>query len=136
MSIAERISPLVGRLLFVWYFGAQAIGWSDDWAASVAYFTLKGVPAPSVLLALVIVIQVLGAISLLLGFRAKQGALMLFAFEIAAAMMFHDYWTLTGGAREATFELFARNLAIAGGLLMIVGLGAGPFAMDNANKRR
>jgi len=33
-------------------------------------------------------------------------------------------------ARTADFDIFARNIAIAGGLLMLIGMGSGRFAMD------
>jgi hypothetical protein len=33
--------------------------------------------------------------------------------------------------RSADYDIFARNIAIAGGLLILVGTGPGPFAVDN-----
>jgi uncharacterized membrane protein YphA (DoxX/SURF4 family) len=33
--------------------------------------------------------------------------------------------------RGAEFEIFARDVAICGGLLLMVGMGPGPFAIDN-----
>ena len=32
------------------------------------------------------------------------------------------------------FEIFARDFAICGGLLLLVGMGPGPFAIDNRGK--
>jgi len=47
-------------------------------------------------------------------------------------VMLHDFWHIPYGAtRDAELQTFARDMAICGGLLMIVGLGAGPFAADN-----
>jgi uncharacterized membrane protein YphA (DoxX/SURF4 family) len=35
-------------------------------------------------------------------------------------------------ARDADFDIFARNIAIAGGLLMLIGMGSGKFGFDGA----
>jgi putative oxidoreductase len=85
-----------------------------------------------VLLTAAVIVMLLGGISLLLGFHARHGAMLLFGFTIAATVLMHDYWHLTAAVvRDADYEIFARNVAIAGGLLMVIGLGAGPFAIDN-----
>jgi hypothetical protein len=50
----------------------------------------------------------------------------------------HDYWHLrVAAARNADFDNFARTIAIAGGLLMLIGMGlmligmgSGGFAID------
>ena len=36
--------------------------------------------------------------------------------------------------RDADFDIFARNIAIAGGLLMLIGMGSGRFGFDGAPK--
>jgi putative oxidoreductase len=74
----------------------------------------------------------LGSLSLLLGFCTRAGALALFAITIGATVTMHDYWHLQAlQARVADFDIFARNVAIAGGLLFLIGMGSGRFALDN-----
>ena len=47
----------------------------------------------------------------------------------------HDYRHLrAAAARGADFDIFARNIAIAGGLLMLIGMGSGRFAIDSAGR--
>ena len=54
---------------------------------------------------------------------------------IVSAFTLHDFWHIApGAAHTAEFTIFTRDFAISGGLLMIVGLGAGPFALDNRPK--
>ena len=44
----------------------------------------------------------------------------------------HDYWKISDApTRAADYEIFSRNIAIAGALLIMVGMGAGPFSLDN-----
>ena len=59
-------------------------------------------------------------------------AVILFGLTIAAAFAMHDFWHLANAAsRDGEFEIFTRDVAICGGLLIMIGLGGGPFAIDN-----
>jgi putative oxidoreductase len=60
---------------------------------------------------------------------------MLFALTIVAAVTMHDFWHYADAAvRAAEMAIFARDIAICGGLLMMIGMGPGPFAVDNRGK--
>ena len=132
MSISELISPLVGRVILGWFFISEALSYGRQWEGTIQLMMLKDVPAPALLLALGIVVMLIGGLSLLLGFQARHGALLLFAFTIAASVLMHPYWRIeNASARSDDYEIFVRNIAIAGGLLMIMGLGSGPLSLDN-----
>lgn len=133
MSISELLSPLVGRMVFGWFFLSQVALYGGDWEGTITLMTFRGIPGAAFILALTLLLLVMGSLSLIFGFHARYGALILFTVTILAAVMMHDYWRIADpAARAADFELFACNAAIAGGLLMLVGLGAGPLAVDNA----
>jgi putative oxidoreductase len=132
MSFSEVISPFVGRLALAWFFLSEAYMRAGAWDANVTQMAMLNMPVPPLLLAAAVIVMLLGGISLLLGFHARHGAMLLFGFTIVATVLMHDYWHLTAAVvRDADYEIFARNIAIAGGLLMVIGLGAGPFAIDN-----
>ncbi len=136
MSFSEYISPLVGRLALAWFFLSEVYTRAGAWEANVSLMALKQIPAPPFLFALAILVMVLGGLSLLLGFHARHGAMLLFGFTAVSSALMHDYWHIKdAAARAADYEIFARNIAIAGGLLMVIGLGAGPFALDNRKGR-
>jgi putative oxidoreductase len=136
MSISEYISPLVGRLALAWFFLFEVYARAGAWEANVSLMASKQVPAPPFLFALAILVTVLGGLSLLLGFHARHGAMALFGVTVISSVLMHDYWHIVEpAARAADYAIFARNIAIAGGLLMMIGLGAGPFALDNRRKR-
>ena len=131
MSFGESLAPFLGRLVLAWFFLTQAYHYALDWNDTAILLTMKNVPTPPVLLLTALTGIVLGSISLLLGFRTRAGALALFAITIAATVTMHDYWHLrVAAARSADFDIFARNIAIAGGLLMLIGMGSGRFAID------
>ncbi|MGQ0742406.1 MAG: DoxX family membrane protein [Alphaproteobacteria bacterium] len=137
MSLAERISPLLGRLALAWFFLSDAYMRASDWSGTVALLNGKNIPVPEIVLFVALSAMVLGGLSLVLGLRTKAGAALLFAFTITSTVLLHDYWTLADAeARQADFQIFIRNVAIAGGLLLLLGIGPGSIAVDNAGRSR
>ena len=136
MSFSEYISPLIGRFALAWFFLSEVYARAGAWEANVSLMALKQIPAPPLLFALAILVMILGGLSLVLGFHIRHGAMLLFGFTVISSALMHDYWHIKdAAARAADYEIFARNIAIAGGLLMVIGLGAGPFALDNRDDR-
>jgi len=132
MSPAEKISPFFGRCALVWFFVAVAGDILTNFHAIDVQLGAKQVPVAPLLLVVALVLILLGSLSILFGYHARHGAIMLFGLTAAAAVMLHDFWHIPPGpVRAAELQTFARDMAICGGLLMIVGLGAGPFAADN-----
>jgi putative oxidoreductase len=133
MSFGESIAPLFGRWVLAWFFLTQAYHHALDWNNTALLLAMKAVPAPPAILLVALIGLVMGSFSLLVGFRTRIGALVLFAITIGGTITLHDYWRLdVEGARDADFDIFARNIAIAGGLLMLIGMGSGKFGFDGA----
>jgi putative oxidoreductase len=133
MSFWEHVSPLIGRWVFAWFFLGEVGHYGGDWSGTISLLNFAGVPAAPFVLALGLILTVLGSLSLIFGFQTRHGAMLLFAITMATAVIIHDYWTIGSNpmARAADFQLFACYVAIAGGLLVLVGMGPGPFAADN-----
>jgi len=135
MSVAERISPFVGRLLIAWLFLGEVRFRLEDWEGTVGLMHMRHIPDANLLLAIALIVMLLGGLALLLGYHTRQGALLLFGFTILATVFMHDYWRIGNSIeRDADYEIFIRNIAVAGGLLLLVGMGPGSFAMDNRPK--
>ena len=135
MSFAETISPFFGRCAFVWFYLNGAMDILSNWAAIAADMAAKNVPLPPLVLLVVLLVIVMGSISLLFGYHTRHGAIVLFGMTMIATVTMHDFWHYADAAMRAQqFGLFARDFAICGGLLLLVGLGPGPFAMDNRSK--
>jgi putative oxidoreductase len=136
MSVGESIAPFLGRIVLSWFFIVQAARYIRDWNETAVLLTMKAVPAPPLSMLFALIAAVLGSISLFLGYRTRIGALALFTVTLISTVTLHDYWHIRASvARDADFDIFARNVAIAGGLLMLIGLGSGRFAMDNAKPK-
>lgn len=132
MSFSETISPLLGRLALSWFYGAGAYNIVNNFAQMSHELTAKHVPMAPLLLVLAFVLMVMGTFSLLVGYHTRHGAVLLFGMTIVATVVLHDYWHIADAvARKAEFEIFSRDVAICGGLLMMIGMGCGPFGWDN-----
>jgi putative oxidoreductase len=132
MSFSETISPFFGRCILVWFYGATIMNILAGWPHQVAVLDAHHVPVAPAVLVMTLIFLFLGCISLLFGYHARHGAVLLFGLTIVAAWTLHPFWMFAdGGTRAAEFDVFARDVAICGGLLMVVGLGPGPFALDN-----
>lgn len=80
---------------------------------------------PSVFLVVAIAFELLGGLSLLLGYRAKWGALALILFTVVATYAFHN------PLKDPTqMVMLLKNLAIMGGLLYVAAHGAGRWSLD------
>jgi putative oxidoreductase len=139
MSFSELIAPFLGRAALAWFFLSSAFSILGNFEGQAQLMMLAHIPAPQLLLVGVLVVLFLGGLSLLFGFHIRAGALLLCAFTLIASVLMHDFWKIANPIdRASDFEIFGRNVAIAGGLLLLVGMGPGAFAIDNrlAPKKR
>ncbi len=135
MSFSETISPFLGRCAFVWFYLTGAMDILANWHHVAGLMDAKHLPLPPLLLLLALLLIFMGCISLFFGYHTRYGAVMLFGLTIVAAVTMHDFWHYAGGgARAAEMGIFGRDVAICGGLLLMVGMGPGPFAIDNRGK--
>ena len=135
MSFSETISPFFGRCAFVYFYVASAMDIVGNWRDITSDLAAKHVPIPPLVLLVALVLIFMGCISLLFGYHTRHGAVMLFGMTIISTFILHDFWHYTdAGARGAQLSIFIRDFAICGGLLLMVGMGPGPFAVDNRPK--
>ena len=109
--------------------GVQQI---EHWNDAATAMTEHGLSSVGPLLALAVVVQIGCGLGLAIGFRTRLMALVLFLFTLIVSFALHDFWTVTDAAlARIETQLFAKNVAIAGGLLVLVGLGAGNWSYDS-----
>ena len=132
MSLSEKISPFFGRVALTWFFITVIGDILNNFHGISVQLGSKHVPLPPLVMVVALVLLVMGCFSLLFGYHTKHGAVLLFGLTVVTAVVLHDFWHLPQGpARSSEFDVFARDLAICGGLLIMIGLGAGPGALDN-----
>ena len=122
MSGIYKISGLLGRILISFMFLQSGINKIGGYKATLGYMESKGVPGG--LLPIVIFVEIAGAIAVIVGWQARLFALLLAGFCILAALFFHmDF------SNQVQTIMFMKNLAIAGGFLMIFAHGAGDLSL-------
>lgn len=100
-------------------------------AGTTAYIASKGLPMPAVLAVGSGLLELLAGLAVAVGFKARISAGALAAFTLLASVMFHNFWAMPAEQVMVNQLMFMKNLAIIGGLLLIVAYGAGPASIDS-----
>ena len=79
-STLNKSLLVIGRILMGIIFVESGFGKIMDFDGTAAYMAAKGMPMVSLLLLGAIAAEIGGGLSLILGFRARLGALALFLF--------------------------------------------------------
>ncbi|MCP3139947.1 DoxX family protein [Pyxidicoccus xibeiensis] len=123
------LAPL-GRLLFSAIFITSGLNHFFQLQALTAYAQASGVPEPRLAVLLSGVALVGGGLCVLLGVFARLGAAAIAVFLLAAAFMVHRFWLIPDAvAAQEQLIHFMKNLSMAGGALLIVYFGSGPFSL-------
>jgi putative oxidoreductase len=107
-----------------------------DWSSTAAYMEAAGLPMVDLLLPIAAAVEILGGLSVMTGTFARAGALALVVFLIPTSLVFHDFWNLEGMERTTQMAAFMKNVSIAGGLLVVLGYGAGKVSVDRKLQKR
>lgn len=102
-----------------------------NFARTVESMKALGLPAPSVLLAVAIAMLIVGSLSLIAGYKARWGALLLIAFLLPATYYYHAPWRAADAAEAGQQVIhFLKNIGLIGAMLMVMVLGSGPGSLD------
>ncbi|MCO6148060.1 DoxX family protein [Flavobacterium sp. NRK1] len=125
-----KYTLLAGRVLYSLIFIFSSFGHFSE--PSIGYAASKGVPAASLLVPLSGIIELIGALSILLGYKAKYGAWLIVLFLIPVTFMLHNFWTIEDAmAKQMDMAAFMKNISMMGAALMIAYFGSGPLSLDN-----
>lgn len=125
-AVLDQAKPflnLTSRILMSLIF--LSAGWQKVSAYAGVRGFMRSLGIPGELLPLVILIELGGAIALVLGYRTRVAALLLAGFSVLAATLVHFH----PGDPE-NMIVFMDNLAMAGGLLLFVQYGGGALSLD------
>jgi putative oxidoreductase len=126
---------LAGRLLLALLFLPAGIGKLTGFAGTVGYISSVGLPLPQAAAALAMVVEIVGSVALIVGYRARVVAIVLAVFTLLASLFFHNYWALPADQQMMQHLLFTKNLAVVGGLLTLAAWGAGAWSLDGRGKQ-
>ena len=121
--------PLAARICLCIIFINSGIGKIFDFASTAKMMAARGLPIANILLIFTIAFQLLGGLSLLLGYKVKIGSILLILFLIPATLVFHNPI-----ADSEELNDFLKNIGLIGGLLMVIYAGAGALSIDNTTE--
>lgn len=127
MKLFQTLSAPIGRILIAIIFFMSGINKISGYAGIQGYMEAMGIPGQ--LLPLVIIIEILAGLAVIIGWQTRLAALTLAGFSIVSALIFH-----TNFADQIQFIMFMKNIAIAGGFLLLIANGPGACALDNRLK--
>jgi putative oxidoreductase len=124
---AARYLPFAGRLLIALTFVMSGLSKVADYSGTVGFISASKLPLPASLAYVgAVAVEIACSVMLIVGFQARAAAAVLALYCVATAVFFH-----TDFANPDNIIHFMKNLAMTGGLLQIVGFGAGALSIDN-----
>ena len=121
---------LLGRLLLALLFLPAGIMKIGGFAGTAGFIASKGLPMPEVGAVLAIVVEIGASLALIVGFGTRIAAIVLAVFTLAASVIFHNYWGVPADQAYVQQLMFFKNIAVAGGLLVLAAFGAGSLSLD------
>lgn len=128
MRNSQNLADLAGRILIAVLFLTAGFGKISGYAGTQGYMQSHGLPGA--LLPLVIALEIGASALVIAGLWTRGAALALAAFSVATALLFH------ANLGDAMQQInFMKNLAIAGGFLILAANGAGAWSVDARRAR-
>jgi putative oxidoreductase len=116
---------LAARICICLIFFKAGISHITGFSGLVETLRSQGLPLAIVLAAGTVFFQLLGSVSLLLGYKTNIGAILLIIFLIPATLLFHNPL-----ADPSQINDFLKNIGLIGGLLMVIYAGAGALSVN------
>ena len=114
---------VIGRILFGGFFLMSGINHFTKLEAMTGYAKYKKLPAAKLGVLISGLMLVIGGITIILGYYADLGALLLAIFLVLAAVIFHNFWKETDATAKQNEMLgFMKDIALAGAALILFAL--------------
>ena len=123
-----NIADLIGRILISALFLLNGIFKISNYDGTIGWMESFGMPG--ILLIPAIILEIAGPVLIIIGYKTKLAAGLLSLFCIATAFIFHNDFT-----NQMQLTSFLKNIALAGGFLILFVNGAKGFSLDNKFKK-
>ena len=119
-----HIAEFLGRVLLSTLFLVEGIGKISMQEDVIMYMENYGVP--EILFVPAIILEILFPLLLIIGYRTKWAASVMALFTFTVAIIFH-----TNFSEGMQMILFLKDIAIAGGFMIIIVYGPGKISLDH-----
>ena len=124
-----HIIELVGRIFISALFLIEGVGKLFTQEQVITYMEDYGVPG--ILFIPAVVVEILFPLLLIVGYKTRLAALVMTLFTLTVAIIFH-----TDFSDGMQLIFFLKDLAIAGGFMIIIAYGSNKFSLDHLLKSK
>ncbi len=125
----NSLITLIARILLALIFLLSGISKFGDITSTVVFMESRGVPFASFLVYVAALVEIIGALFLITGYKSKTGALLLSVYLLPVTYLFHYkivFSPLTSAAEQKVQMMYmVKNISIIGGLLLAYCNGVG-----------
>ena len=140
-TLVQHVFVLLARICLSLFFLWNGVDIITNWRVKSQALADQEVRFAVPLLVLEVFCLIVGGLLLILGFRGRLGATLLVVFLVLDTMVLRsgrlatfDFSEIMSHAEDITH--FLQNLALLGGLLMVLGFGSGGFSLDLVARRK
>jgi len=126
-AMQDDLVLLASRLLLAWIFVHEAASLATHFETASSSMAKLGVPAFAFITT--IALQLVAGIAIAVGWYAQLGAAGLGVFCLATAVLFHANFAVRNELLH-----FEKDLAIAGGMFVLMVRGAGRWSLDSLRR--
>jgi uncharacterized membrane protein YphA (DoxX/SURF4 family) len=121
----KSLAILAGRILLAVIFLQSGTGKIGNFAGTAQNMGAHGMPYPSFFLVGAIFFEVIGSLTIILGYYLRFGAVLILIFLIPTSLIFHNLFV------DPKMQIqFMKNVSIFGGMLVLLAAGAGRYSLD------
>ena len=121
--------PLFGRFGLTLIFIVEGLHKVLEHDQFIEVLEEKGFPIPFIALICAILIEVLGGMAIVIGYKTSIAAYIMSLYVIMVTIFIHPIWN-----DMANYDGFVKNIAIIGGLFFVAYFGGGPKSVDTYHK--
>ena len=118
-----NIIDLLGRIFISILFFINGIFKINNYDGTIEW--MSSYDLPGILLIPAIIIEIVAPILIVIGYKTKIAAALLFLFCISTAFIFHNDFS-----DQMQLTAFLKNIALAGGFMFLIANGARGYSLD------
>ncbi|MBK9735504.1 MAG: DoxX family protein [Saprospiraceae bacterium] len=126
----KDIADLLGRILIAFLFTYEALDalvFFEKTKATMSAYHITW--HQDLLLGTIIFSLIVGAFLVLIGYYSSFGALLLLAYWVPFTLIVYSFWNDPQEYQRLHALYFMRNLALCGGLLLLISNGSGKYSV-------
>ena len=123
LSFMTNIIDLLGRIFISVLFFINGIFKINNYEGTIEW--MDGYGLPGIMIIPAIIIEIVAPILIVIGYKTKIAAALLFLFCISTAFIFHNDFS-----DQIQLTAFLKNIALAGGFMFLIANGARGYSLD------